>query len=442
LYYPEFDERISSNPGATNNGVAQGRDDDMAASFFGSASYRDFTLQGGYSQREKGNPTALIGADFNDTRHRTTDERSYGALKYARSFTEIVDVTAQVYYDRYDFEIGYPVGTSLFKDVMVGEWWGAELQLNKRIWQRHILTLGAEYRDDFRQQLRGVDESTGLIYNEVNRDRQSHGVYAQGDFAVLTNLHLNAGARYDQYGDFDPAFNPRLALIYNPFKSSTLKGLYGTAFRAPNFMELSDPRFQDIKPEEITAYELVYEQEIGRHLRSSVSAFYNQMDDLIVLRDGSFTNFNADTKGLELALEGFWTNGIRCRLSYSLQNTDDRSTSTVMADSPTHLFKANVSVPVFRDEIFAGLEFLYTSRRHTVFTSNTGGATLAGDDTPGFGLVNFTLYSRNLVKDLEFSASVYNLLDEEYGDPASRGHSQDIIPRDGRSFRLKLTYRF
>ena len=44
--------------------------------------------------------------------------------------------------------------------------------------------------------------------------------------------------------------------------------------------ELSDPRFPDIQPEEITGYELVYEQEIGRHLRSSLSGFYNQMNRL------------------------------------------------------------------------------------------------------------------------------------------------------------------
>ena len=59
-----------------------------------------------------------------------------------------------------------------------------------------------------------------------------------------------------------------------------------------------------------------------------------------------------------------------------------------------------------------------------------------------YGIVNLTLFSQNLVKNLEFSASVYNLLDRQYGDPASRFHTQDLIGQDGRSFRLKLTYRF
>ena len=42
-----------------------------------------------------------------ERRLQTTDDRSYTSLKYAHSFPEIVDVTAQVYYDRYDFKIGY-----------------------------------------------------------------------------------------------------------------------------------------------------------------------------------------------------------------------------------------------------------------------------------------------------------------------------------------------
>jgi iron complex outermembrane receptor protein len=52
------------------------------------------------------------------------------------------------------------------------------------------------------------------------------------------------------------------------------------------------------------------------------------------------------------------------------------------------------------------------------------------------------LFTQNLIKNLDFSATVYNLLDEQYADPATHFHLQDQIPRDGRSFRLKLTYRF
>jgi iron complex outermembrane receptor protein len=439
LFYKEF------NTPAQNNGVAHNMDGDSSGSFFGSLGYADFTLEGAFISREKKNPTAQFGSTFNDPRLQTTDDRGYTSLKYAHSFPEIVDVTAQVYYDRSDFEIGYPTAigpevTFFSKEKDAGEWWGAEVQFNKRLWERHIITLGAEYRDDFRQHREVFDPASGKVFSDASLDRLSYGVYLQGDFMLRTNLHFNGGVRYDQYGNFNPAFNPRLALIYNPWKTATLKAIYGTAFRAPNFLELSDPRFQDIKPEEITSYELVYEQEIGRHLRSSVSGFYNQKQDLIILQNGNYTNLNANTEGMELALEGNWNNGIRSRLSYSLQRTKDSSEQN-LPDSPEHLVKMNVSVPVYKQKIFASLEFQYTSSRRTLFTTSTG-VTMHGMDAGGFETVNFTLFSRDLIKNLEFSGSVYNLFDTRYGDPSSRFHLQDIIEQDGRSFRLKLTYRF
>ena len=162
------------------------------------------------------------------------------------------------------------------------------------------------------------------------------------------------GVRYDQVGDFDPAFNPRLALIYNPFTKSTFKAIYGSAFRAPNFSELSDPRFQDIQPEQITSYELVYEQEIGRYLRSTVSGFYNQMNDLIVFQSGNFNNMDADTTGMELALEGRWASGIRGQVSYSLQDTRNKSLAWDMPDSPKQMVKLNLSVPIFPGQTLRG----------------------------------------------------------------------------------------
>lgn len=433
LFYKEYKDPEH------NNGIAENMAADSLHSFFGSLSYRGFTLQGGYINREKVNPTALRFTTFNDPRLSTVDERSYVDLKFAHEFPDIAEVTARVYYDRNDFEIHYPVGepvaSAVYQELQAGEWWGAELSVNKRFWEKHIVAVGAEYRDDFRQ------EKHGSAVVPAARDRQSYGVFVQGDFTLAKHLHFNGGVRYDQYGDYDPTLNPRLALIYNPVEQSSFKALYGSAFRSPNFLELSDPRFQDIRPEEITSYELVYEQGIGRHLRSSISGFYNRMDDLIVFRAGRFDNLDADSRGAELALEGNWPGGIRGRVGYTIQNTEERASHSGFTDSPEHLFKFNLSVPLVKEKLFAGLEYQYTSSRHTTFTSGSGDS-IPGMDANGYGVFNFTLLSRNLVKSLEISASVYNLLDESYADPATRYHQQDQLPRDGRTFRLKLSYRF
>jgi outer membrane receptor for ferrienterochelin and colicins len=436
LFYKEF------NTPNQNNGIAQDMDADKFASGFGSLSYSDFTLEGAYVSREKVNPTAQFSTTFNDPDLRTTDDRGYANLNFAHSFPDVVDLNVRLYYDRFSHEINYPYSTVLFHEMDVGEWWGTEVQLTKRLWDRHVVTVGAEFRDDFRQDSHVADQTT--TFTDLHTNRTAYGAYVQGDFTVLTNLHLIGGFRYDQYGDFDPSFNPRVALIYNPWQSSTFKAIYGTAFRAPSFYELSTAA-EALSPEKITSYELVYEQEIAPHLRSSISGFYNQMDDLIVFNNGSFTNFNANTRGVEVSLEGFTTSGISGRASYSFQDTREDVLAWQVPDSPNHMVKFNLSVPIVREKLFAGLELQYVSNRRSLHnTTDAGGQpiTVQGAEAGGYALVNLTLFSHNIVKNLEFSASVYNLLDRHYGDPASNFHTQDVIEQDGRTFRLKLTYRF
>ena len=437
LFYPQF------NTPAQNNGIAHNKDQDGFGSFFGSLNYHDFTLEGAFIDRVKGNPTAQYGTTFNDSRLRTDDDRSYVVLKYAHKFDYDIDASANVYYDRSDFSIDYPIAPSPVAERQAGEWAGVEAQVNKRIWDEHVITVGAEYRDDFRQDRRVFEPATGDVFKDVHTSRRNYGIFGQGEFTVITNqLHISAGVRYDQYGHFDPSVSPRAALIYNPLENTTLKFIYGTAFRDPNFLELSDVGFEHIKPEKITSYEGVYEQQINPFLRSSISGYYNQLDDLIDFKNGSFTNFNADTLGTELALEGKWQNGIRTRLSYTLQHTENRDTHAGLIDSPMHMIKFDGSVPLVKEKLFAGLEVQYTSSRHTVFTDPFSGGTFSAADAPGFAVVNFTLFSQNLVKNLDASASIYNLLDTTYYDPASRFHQQNVIRQDGRTFRLKLTYRF
>jgi len=436
LFYKEF------NTPSQNNGYAQNLDGDGFGSFFGSASYKDFTLEAAFIKRQKDNPTAQFATAFNDPRLTTEDDRGYTTLKYAHKFPDVVDVSANIYYDQSDFSIGYPFSSSsFFQEDQIGQWAGGEVQVDKKIFDRHVLTVGAEFRDDFNQSRRVYDPASGTALVDVHTHRYNYGVFAQGDFAVFTNLHVNAGVRFDEYEHFDPSVNPRVALIYNPFEQSTFKFIYGTAFRDPNFLELSDPGFQGIKPEKITSFEGVYEQGIGQNLRSSLSVFHNRLDDLIDFQNGSFTNFNASTLGLEMALEGKWESQIRTRLSYSLQHTENRLDNAGLRDSPMHLVKFNISAPLIKDKLFAGLEFQYTSSSHTVF-ADLSGNTPAGPDSDGYATLNFTLFSQNLVKNLDASVGVYNLLNNHYSVPSTHFHLQNAIEQDGVNFRCKLTYRF
>jgi outer membrane receptor for ferrienterochelin and colicins len=438
------------NTPQNNNGIAQGLDDDGYKSFFGSIAYRELTLEGGFITRDKGNPTAqfaslfpfpgtnlFVGTIFNDPRFRTSVDQAFVHLRFAHDFSDTLSLVAQAYYDRSTISLDLPL--SLFeplplnRTVDMGEWSGTEVQLKKRLLERHTLVLGGEYRYDIRQERRNFDVDPFREYRNVNQSSPSYGVYGEGDFALMSKLHLNSGVRYDQHQDLDSTVNPRIALIYTPFESTVIKAIYGTAFRAPTFIETQNQI--PLTPEEITSYELIYEQGIGDHLRSSVSGFYNQVDHLISYdtKLGGYLNLEgADVKGVEMGFDAFWGSGVRGRASYTFQETEDRATRKILPDSPRHLGKLSVSAPLVKEKVFAGLEWQYTSSR----------LTLSGTEAAGFGIVNFTIFSRNLLKGLEASVSLYNLLDREYADPATPFHLQDILERDGRTFRAKLTYKY
>jgi iron complex outermembrane receptor protein len=292
--------------------------------------------------------------------------------------------------------------------------------------------------------MRNFDQAPFFSYLDVQRNSTNWALYAQDEITLWKNLTLNLGVRYDHYDSFGGTTNPRLALIYNPFRDTTLKFLYGTAFRAPNVYERffqglgfkSNPRLQ---PETIKTYELILEQYAGPHLRGTASAFYYTLNNLITQRTDPrdellvFQNAGRATAyGGALEIEGKWANGWMGRVSYAYQETQDQQTGARLTNSPRHIAKANLLAPLFQDKLFVGPELQYMSNRKT----------LAGRRTPGFVLTNVTLFSQQLVKGLEISASVYNLFDTHYGDPGAEEHRQDVIPQDGRSFRFKLTYGF
>lgn len=456
LYYPEFDQRISSDPRARNNGLAFNSDGEESHRFFTSVSYHDFTLTGLYSSRTKDVPTASFGSFFGTGQEQTTDERAFVDLKYEHQFGETTEVLGRLSYDVYPYHGKYPTdyGTNnrpadvvIDNETVFGDWLATEWQLKQRVWDRHTLIVGAEYRENLHQHLFNYDnQKPSATFVDNLHTGRNFGLYGQVEAVLRTNLLLNAGLRYDYYSTFGGTLNPRVGLIYSPWEETTFKLLYGQAFRAPSDYELyyDAPAFHlasnpNLQPETIRTYEAIYEQYLPAHLRFSASGYYYEIKNLIsqTLKPGTdfymFDNENSvQAKGIEFELEGKYPGGLLARASYAWQRTDDAVTGLELSGSPRHLIKGNLIAPLCRDKVFAGLELQYQS---TV-------KTLAGRSAVGFVIANLTLFTKEIVKGLEASASVYNLLDTKYGFPGAGDHLQDIIGQDGRSFRVKLTYKF
>jgi iron complex outermembrane receptor protein len=57
--------------------------------------------------------------------------------------------------------------------------------------------------------------------------------------AGIEKLNLSLALRYEHYSDFGSTTNPKFGVTYQPFQGLTIKGTYGTSFRAPTFTEVS-----------------------------------------------------------------------------------------------------------------------------------------------------------------------------------------------------------
>ena len=443
LYFPEFDDP------ATSGGIARNADEDRFQSFFSQASWGPFRLQGLYHSREKGIPTAPWGTVFNDPRTRSVDTYGHLDLGYRQQFQEL-EVSGQLSYHRYRYRGDYAYDFSengeprieLNHDASWGGWWGGEVQWSRKWGAQHRGVGGLEYRNNFRQDQKNYGRE---VYLDERQDSEIWALYLQDEFRPREDWMLSLGLRYDHYDTFGGTLNPRLALIHHPDAASSLKLLCGRAFRAPNVFELyyHDPVSQKInpllQPETIRTYELAYERPVNDHLQVTASAFYNRIKGLIEQQvdpsDGLIIFKNVGrvrARGLELELQGRWPQGLQGRFSYTFQKAENPATGKGLTNSPRHLARLRLAAPLGDGKLSLGLEMDFMSRRKT----------LAGGETGGFGVTNVTLLSRDLWPGGEVSASIYNLFDQEYADPAAEEHRQAVIPQDGRTFRLKLTQRF
>lgn len=449
LYFPEF-------AAAPSGGYTYQSDYDSGKSVFARVSLSDFTLTGLFGSRKKGIPTGAFGTVFNDSRTRTIDERAYVDLGYRRAYSDALEVSTRLYYDHYGFDgvyvtdNGAPPGTTNL-DTALGSWWGAEMVVTLTPVPGNNLSLGAEFRHTLAQNQKNVDVDPVSINLDDRRTSANWGLFIQDEYHILKPLRVSLGVRYDNYNSFD-AVNPRAALVYTPVEATALKLLYSEAFRAPNAYEryyqdgVSSVANSALKPEKIRTVDAIWEQYFLDNYRSSAGGFYYRVTDLIsqtTNADNMLVYHNiekAEAFGVALSLEGYWKNGSRGRLSYDWQQATEVNTGALLSNSPRHLAKANVSIPLFRQQLFLSPELQYASPRMTL------GGTRTNDPVT----VNLTVFSRNVgCKGLEASASVYNLFDVHAQDVAGAEQGQQpnlpplqTIRQDGITFRFKLSYRF
>lgn len=216
-----------------------------------------------------------------DRKRTANEERENYFLKYKGKTTPLSQLMLRVNHSEHENDIKMSPYAELTAeenaerslDQIEGRFTGA-------FFDRHILTLGTEFRAEDREDETGRDN-----------DIDNLGFYLQDEYQVLDPLYLVLGLRYDDHSDFGSEWTPRTSLIYSFLENLRFKASYGTGFRAPTISELFVTSYRkrgkwvyepnpDLDPEESDSYELAIEGEY-KDFQGKITAFRTEVDDLI-----------------------------------------------------------------------------------------------------------------------------------------------------------------
>ena len=447
LFYPAYDSP------RTNNGFARNDDSERAYNFFVSGRYEGFRLQGGANSREKQIPTGAFGTTFNDPGTQSVDGRQFADLRYTSEPLRDVTLTGRAFYDgvRYHGTFIYGGGDNRIKneDLAHSHWLGGEVTTRWQVAPKWALTGGTEYTYHPRAEQENFDKPTGQQYLHDVQDYGTLGIYGQAEWTPLTTLTLVAGARYDRWYDRIEEASPRVAAIWDAHPGTTVKLLWGSAFRPPNLFEqyyayggsgLRSIANTGLDPEHITTYEAVLEQRLWRGAQGLFALYRYDISDLIdqvtvasspgttVLQYQNGEDVKA--QGLEVEFRVPLPRGIVGRSAYALQHAEFDDGRT-LSNSPRHLGQVGLLFPLPLG-VTGGAQFIVVGARHTI-----GGRRLEPAK-----IASLTLNYDTPLKGLSFSSGVYNILNQSYPDPAGPELRQDRIPQDGVTWRLQMLYAF
>ncbi|WP_158511822.1 TonB-dependent receptor [Novosphingobium sp. PP1Y] len=110
------------------------------------------------------------------------------------------------------------------------------------------LAVGAEYRKEYTFTDLEIGSSVSAAHIADGGSRNVKAVFGElfvpvvgagNAMSGIEQLSLSLAGRYEKYSDFGHTSNPKIGLTYKPVDAVTIRGSYGTSFRAPTFTEVS-----------------------------------------------------------------------------------------------------------------------------------------------------------------------------------------------------------
>lgn len=282
------------------------------------------------------------------------------------------------------------------------------------------------------------------------------------------NLSFTLGLRYDHYDDTGSSANPRFGIVYAPTEKLWFKALYGTAFRAPSFVELysqNTPMIGDenLKPEEISTAEVLVGYDFTDNVRCSMTFFDVRSENLIQYSrsDTGFYQYGnmgeMRSYGAEAELKAVLGRNRYAYLNFTRQDVKNTGNAEIQGTNLKQEDFHPGMVPEWygnigltwgiTENIIADTHLNYVGERERSEEKMLVGDALVRKDqrdpVDARWLLNASLTFRDIfTKGLELQVSGFNLLDQDHRDPAPDNNIADDMPRPGATFWSRISYSF
>ena len=428
----------------SNYGVSKGND---GANYFGlncNAEIYKYSINAFYSSHTQHTPTAKYETAFNSKDFEETDIRAFVEIKHCFLSEKNISIDGRSYFDYYKYKAAFPYLTEISREYNLGNSAGIEVQGTWDITDNYRTVVGLQYDNNFTIEYETKDaDSTNLMLSDPY---SLFSIYWNNNWQPTSNLSFILGLRQDFYGSELKSLNPRFGIIYNPIESSTIKLLFGSAFRRPNIYETmySNDGIQkvsvDLKPERIKTYELVLEQRLIKTIFVSVSLFHNEIENLITMIK------DVDNQSIFQNIKEIKANGIEGRIMYKPNPSLSAFANFTYTDCGKPDNKLFISYPSQKitfganyaiiEDLFIGTNVLYENGRVTYKNSKT----------PDYFIVDLNaVYTidcskTNILKNLRLHLNLDNIFDVRYYHSVSEENSMDRILQSGRNYTFSISF--
>ncbi len=261
----------------------------------------------------------------------------------------------------------------------------------------------------------GEWEKTWAVTSGVDESATAGAGFIVAEASPIDALTLSAGARRDEFSNFDGATTARAAAVWRFDETTRLRASWGEGFRAPSLFELNYDQFgimpnPDLRPERASGFDLGLDREFdGGHV--AVTLFHTKVTDQIdfdLAGNGYFNIASARSRGVELEGAMQLTPAITIDATYSFTDAVNKATGAQLLRQPKHKGTLTLSVTPLENLTLAA-STLFNGRENDT-------------PAPNDGFIRLDLRAAYAFSDsLELYGRIENATDADYQDVSGYG---------------------